>query len=90
MDDESKAVLEEISKRNAGALDVCIRLWDALGELVVFDFAMLKQMDVLGSDLWDLYNACDKDLDKLHASIMQKTAIEKLQNVPGSKFYQKV
>ena len=88
MDNETRAILEGISKRNPGALDVCFKMMDYLQELVVFDFEMLLEMNVLGSDLYDLYaHCCERDMARLHASIMQKTAIEQLRSVRGSTFY---
>jgi len=88
MDEEAIKVLEEITKRNAGAVDVFCKLIEYLQELAVFDFAMLKQQNILGSDLYDLYQCCNRDMAQLHAAIMQKTGSEMLKKVPGSSFYE--
>ena len=82
-------VLEWVSKRNPGALSVCFKLMDYLGEMAVFDFAQLKQMNVLGSDLWDLFaHCCHHSISKTHAAIMENTATEQLKQIIGSSFYQ--
>lgn len=82
-------ILEAVSKRNPGGLDVCFWLIDHLDELgALVDFAMLKQMNVLGSDLYMLFAyCCNRDIAKVHESITKNTAIEQLQLVPGSSFH---
>jgi hypothetical protein len=82
-----EAMIELISKRNPGAVDVCFRLADYLQELTIVDFAILQKDNILGSDLYDLYKCCDRDVIKLHACINQGTGIDMLKKVPGSSFY---
>ena len=84
-----KARLEAVSKRNPGAVDVFFRLLDHLGALALIDFEMLENMNVLGSDLYMLFvYCCERDIAKVHESIMLQTAIEQLREIPGSTFWQ--
>jgi hypothetical protein len=81
-------LLVTVSKRNAGALRVCFEIVEYLKELAVFDFEVLLEKQITGSDLWDLYTyCCDSDIAKLHSCLMLGTAIEKLRAIPGSTFY---
>ncbi len=90
MTDEEKfrALAEEISQRNPGGLSVFFKLLDAFAERAIIDYAVLKAMNVLGSDLWDLYKVCGYDIQATHQSIIAQTAIEKLRTVRGSSFWQ--
>lgn len=82
-------ILEAISKRNPGGLGVCYRLIDHLdASEALVDFAMLKQMNVLGSDLYMLFAyCCNRDIAKVHEAITKNTAIEQLQSTLGSSFH---
>ncbi len=87
LDEEFVALLTKLSKRNPGALNVCLQLISHLGELSAFDFLLLEEMDILGEEMWYLYKACEKNIDQFHASLMQKTALHKLQSFPHSKYF---
>lgn len=83
-------VLEKISKRNPGRLDVCFRLMEYLGELAFFDFAVLESVNVLGSDLYVLFaECCKRDIAQVHAAIQRGTAIEQLATIPGTSFWKR-
>lgn len=78
----------EVAGGNPGALRVCSELSEALGSLATFDFELMKQEGILKEEVWYLYSrGCGSDIDALHAAIMQRTAIQKLETVPQSKFY---
>ena len=82
-------ILENISQRNPGAIDVCRQLFEQFHELAVFDLTLLKQYDIVGTELWNLYKyCCHSDIDILHSALMEDTAISKLQTCFRSKFYQ--
>ncbi len=80
MDEMTRAILEAVSKRNPGALDVAIKMMEYLQELVVIDFDVILQQDITGEELWNLYDkCCERDIAKVHAALMQNTAIPLLQ-----------
>lgn len=90
MDEDVKTMLGDISKWNAGALDVCIQLMARYPGVVVFDFVRLRDSNIVGSELWYLYNdCCERDIEKLHSTIMRGQGIEMLKKVFGSSFYVK-
>lgn len=79
-DDESLAkALELVSKRNPEALEVCLQLHDAYGEWALLDFGMLLGLKITGKDICDLYQSCNRDIQKVHECLMDDTAKQKLQ-----------
>jgi hypothetical protein len=88
-EEQTRAVIEAMSKRHPGAFDVSFRLIDYLKELAILDIDILLQREIVGIELYLLFESCNRDIAALHASLMQGTDIAQLQLCRESKFYQK-
>jgi hypothetical protein len=83
-----RSAIANVSKGHPGALRVCCELWDHLGEPVMIDFALMVEKGIVGSDVWYLFNdCCNRDIAATHASVMDGTAVTKLESALGSSFY---
>lgn len=88
IDTPLNTLLEAITKRNPGATRVFFELLHHFEEASLLDFADLLEMQIVGSDLWDLYKACGQNIEVIHTAIMQKTAMDMLKAIPGTSFWQ--
>lgn len=82
-------LLATISKGNPGAMRVFFEIAETgPDERARETYVYLLDKKIAGSDLWDLYKCCGQSVVNLHEALVQGTAIEQLQKVPDSSFYQ--
>jgi hypothetical protein len=86
---ETQATIEALSRGNRQARNVVLELIKYKEELAVLDFTMLRQQNILGADLYELYKCCSRDIPMLHRVIMQNRGPEILKSAKGSSFYVK-
>ncbi len=82
-------ILERLTQRNPGAVNVFFRMAEALQETAIFDYGILIGMGIVGSDLYILFTQCQRDIQELHKALMEERAVEIVQQVPGSNLWRK-
>lgn len=88
MNEDMRSVLKAVTKGNPGAMRVFFELLEQQGGLAGIDCVSLVAQGITGSEVWYLYkDCCNYDIAAFHESVMNNTAIAKLEAVPDSRFY---
>lgn len=87
--DQFVELLATVGQNNHGAYRACFELAGHLGPLAVVDLEAMRDQGITGTEAWLLYkDACQRNIDQMHAALMQNEAVKLLQGVRDSKFYQ--
>lgn len=87
--DQFVELLAAVGDGNHGAYNVCFQVAEHLGPLAIVDLETMRDQGITGSEVWLLYrDACQWNLDQMHAALMQNEAVKMLAGVRDSKFYQ--
>ena len=86
MDQKAEETVVALGEGNQGALSVCVALHQAFG---CEPLELLGKLGIKGREIWLLFKyACGQNLQTMHQSLIDESAIEKLRELDGPRFDQ--